>query len=202
MSLSVPPAEGAVFFNCPWDEAYRELMNAVILTIVAAGFFPRIATDTGDVARARIERIHTTIDECHYSIHDLSRCKGEGALNHARFNMPLELGMAIAKQRLARSPDKHDWCILVPSGEDYAQFVSDLAGFDLKEHDGTTQDVIRVTMSWLATRQNQGTSFEPPDVIECLPAFTAARERLVLSWGREVPWVHLVNAARSTLGAV
>ena len=100
---------------------------------VAAGFFPRIATDTGDVARVRIERIHATIDECHFSIHDLSRCKGEGELNNARFNMPLELGMAMAKQRHAQPPDKHDWCVLVPTDEDYTLFVSDLAGFDFRK---------------------------------------------------------------------
>jgi hypothetical protein len=33
-----------------------------------------------------------------YSIHDLSRCTGEGAENFARLNMPLEPGIAMARQ--------------------------------------------------------------------------------------------------------
>lgn len=38
-----------------------------------------------------------------YSVHDLSRCRGEGDENLARFNMPLELGMAMAERFSERS---------------------------------------------------------------------------------------------------
>jgi hypothetical protein len=69
-------------------------------------------------------------------IHDLSRCTGEGGENLARFNMPLELGMAMARRYMGTAND-HEWLILAPKGHAYLRFVSDLAAFDPATHDGT-----------------------------------------------------------------
>jgi hypothetical protein len=57
------------------------------------------------------------MSESKYSIHDLSRFTVEGADNHARFNMPLELGMAFAlRSERESSSRQHNWFVLVPEG--------------------------------------------------------------------------------------
>jgi hypothetical protein len=64
-----------------------------------------------------------------YSIHDLSRSTGEGGENLARFNMPLELGMAAAFRFERHGSDRpHRWLALVHGGYAYRRFLSDLAG--------------------------------------------------------------------------
>ena len=51
-----------------------------------------------------------------YSIHDLSRYRGQGDANLARFNMPLELGFAMARRFMDEA--SHDWLVLVPEGHE------------------------------------------------------------------------------------
>ena len=55
---------------------------------------PRSAVESGTVSEPRIGRIVRALANSKYSIHDLTRCTGEGIENIARFNMPVELGMA------------------------------------------------------------------------------------------------------------
>jgi hypothetical protein len=179
----------SVFINCPFDLDYKPLMDAIILSTVACGFEPRTATDTSDVSRSRIDRITRAMGECRYSIHDLSLCTGAGEWNLARFNMPLELGMAMS---LA-----HDWLVLVPSGHKYATFVSDLAGYDLKPHDKTTDAVIRAVISWLSTRRDDYT-MTPPHVISKYDEFQQRITKVEIEWG-DPPFELVLLAARASL---
>src|SRR5260370_582208 len=71
----------------------------------------------------------------------------------ARLNMPLELGMAMAKRFMDLS-DGHDWLSLVPKGHAYLRFVSDLAAYDPATHDGSVQGIVVAVMAWLATRKD------------------------------------------------
>ena len=91
----MPAYEKSVFINCPFDEPFEPLFHAIVLTVAARGFSPRCARETEGQAETRIARIAIGLLESKYSIHDLSRFQGEGAENLARFNMPLELGMAL-----------------------------------------------------------------------------------------------------------
>ena len=129
-ALSFDPAT-SVFLNCPYDPEYQSRFDAAVLATICCGFTPRSALESGTVADPRMERIMRAIFESKYSIHDLSRCRGEGDANLARFNMALELGIAMACRFLSiRATDKHDWLAIVPSGHQYARFISDLGGFD------------------------------------------------------------------------
>jgi hypothetical protein len=87
-----PDPDKSVFINCPYDAAYTPLFDAIIFTTVCCGFTPRSALESGDVAEPRMDRIVRSLFESRYSIHDLSRNKGEGEEGFARFNMALELG--------------------------------------------------------------------------------------------------------------
>jgi hypothetical protein len=96
---------------------------------------PRSSLETGSVADSRLDRIRTALFSSRYSVHDLSRCAGEGDQNLARFNMPLELGMAMARRYISRKK-QHDWMVLVPQGHAYQRFISDLLGHDPVFYDG------------------------------------------------------------------
>ncbi len=186
----------AVFINCPYDAAYQTTFDALVFAIVCCGFLPRSALETRTVADARMERIVHAIFTSKYSIHDLSRCRGEGSEMLARFNMPLELGIAMARRFMDRKKrERHDWLVLVPDGHQYASYVSDLAGFDPLHYDGTTEAAVAKVMSWLATRPETTRTPKPIDVLAALPRFQAEKERRLAEWRGELPWVDLLLAA-------
>jgi hypothetical protein len=57
-----------------------------------------------------MDRIAKVLGESKYPIHDLSRFQGEGPDNLPRFNMPLELGMALSLRyqgKMTGTP--HNW---------------------------------------------------------------------------------------------
>jgi len=193
----------SVFINCPFDDDFEPLFEAIIFAIACCGFDPRSALESGTVADSRLERITQALFSSKYSIHDLSRCKGEGDERLARFNMPLELGIAIARRYVSLGePDEHNWLLLVPQGHHYAKFISDLAGFDPKQHDGTVEAVVRAVVSWLVT-QGEGIAVRTPkQTLDALPAFLAEIGQLKEHWGKEPPWDYIVEAAKKTVPEV
>ena len=106
--LPSPDPRVSVFINCPFDEDYEPLLDALAFTAVCCGFHPRTADESGAVDIPRIDRIaHAIFTSC-YSIHDLSRYQGEGKDLIARFNMPLELGMVVSRQFVSTTLGRHD----------------------------------------------------------------------------------------------
>lgn len=187
----------SVFINCPYDPGYEPIKRAIIFAIVAHGFVPRSAVETRTVATPRMQRIAECVLSCRYSIHDLSRSRGEGQDNYARFNMPLELGIVLGRNLFARDEnERNDWLVLVRGGDEYARLVSDLAGFDPEAYDCTPDDVIPRVIGWLQTRPTAEPGGPTPHrVRQLLPHFTAAYEQLCVEWMSEVPWHALVEAA-------
>lgn len=142
-----------------------------------------------------MDRIARAVFESKYSIHDLSRCRGEGDEGLARFNMPLELGIAVGR-RMAAGEAEHDWLILVPNGHVYQKFISDLAGYDPKVHYATVESVVPTVMAWLATRPDAVFVPTPEEVLDALPRFEEEQQRLIEAWRGELPWADLILAAR------
>ena len=161
---------------------------------------PRSALESGTVADPRMERITRAIFASKYSIHDLSRCKGKGDEHLARFNMPLELGIAMARRYAAtKRTGRHDWLVLVPKQHAYARFVSDLAGFDVPGYDGSVQSLTEKVVAWLVTRPDAVRALTPKDVLDALPTFVKQKESLKEKWGAgNVPWADIVIAALNT----
>jgi hypothetical protein len=191
--LALDPAR-CVFINCPFDSEYAPLFDAIVFSTVCCGFIPRCALESGTVSEPRVARIARALGGSKYSVHDLSRCTGEGAGNLARFNMPLELGMAMARRFIEPAGD-HDWLVLVPRGHAYARFVSDLAAYDPGSHDGSVAGVVVAVMSWLATRSDAVSTVTPREVLALLPGFQAGRAALDRSWGGLPPWAEIVMLA-------
>lgn len=151
--------EKSVFINCPFDDAFEPLLHAIVLTVAARGFIPRSARESEAEADPRIVRIARGLMESKYSIHDLSRYQGAGSENLARFNMPLELGIALGMRYLkAGTSVGHNWVALVPVQFVHQKFISDLAGFDPPDHDEQPATVIRRVAAWLSMQPD----FTPP----------------------------------------
>lgn len=192
--LSLNPAT-SVFLNCPYDPEYQPLFDSAVLAVICCGVTPRSALESGTIAEPRMARITRAIFESKYSIHDLSRCKGEGDANLARFNMPLELGIAMARRYLSRrAADRHDWLVMVPAGHAYGRYISDLAGFDPVAHDGSERSLIVTLMAWLATRVDAVGTLSPRQVLKGLPKFRREMRSLRKTWGPWPPWVDVVLA--------
>ena len=110
--------------------------------------------------------------------------------------MPLELGFAMARSHLAeQTGEAHDWLVLVPDGHEYARFVSDIAGFDPKTHDGTVEKLVPSALSWLATREDAVQVPPPTDVLSIMPDFQARLRQLREEWRGQPPWADLVLTA-------
>lgn len=186
--------ETSVFINCPFDSEYRPIFDAIVFSSLCCGFLPRCALETGSVSKPRMDRICNALIESKYSVHDLSRCRGEGDLNLARFNMPLELGIAMSQSRQSASDtNSHDWLVLVPSDHIYARYISDLAGYDPVEYDGSPTTAVPGVMAWLATRPDAVQTPTPQEVLAALPEFTGARLALCEAWCDQVPWVDVLT---------
>lgn len=193
--------EKSVFINCPFDEAFTPLFDAIVFATVCCGFAPRCALESGTVAEPRMERITRALFASKYSIHDLSRSKGEGEEGWARFNMPLELGIALARRHMTRGRrnQQHDWLLLVSNDRKYMRFVSDLAGFDPAMYDGTVETLVPKIVSWLVSRPDAIRTPTPKAVLEALPTFQARRRELGIEWVGDVPWNHVLVAAEENM---
>ena len=196
--------ERSVFINCPYDRDFAPIYDAIVFATVCSGFVPRSALESGSVAEPRMDRIVRALFDSCYSIHDLSRSQGEGAENLARFNMPLELGIAMALRYMSRErKPEHDWLLLVPADHRYLKFVSDLAGFDPMTHDRTVETVVPSVMAWLSSRRIGDLAAVPPpkprDVLKALPVFQERMRQLGDDWVGVVPWNEVLIAAEENV---
>jgi hypothetical protein len=113
--------------------------------------------------------------------------------------MPLELGMALARKH-TEPPAHVDLLVLVPRGNDYARFISDLAGIDPREHDGSPVMILKRVMAWLSRYASKPIS-APPTVALELVRFAQIWKDSVASWG-EPRWWTLVDCAREIAAAI
>lgn len=142
--------EDSVFINCPFTDEYKKLFHCIIFCVLACGFRPRSALETGDAGDIRLDKIVRLIKESHYSIHDLSAIELDGINGLPRFNMPFELGLVIGCRKLAGSKYTNR-PILVMERNAYTsqKCLSDIAGQDLKVHAGSEKRIANIVRTWL-----------------------------------------------------
>jgi hypothetical protein len=188
-----------VFINCPYDDDFEARRDALILACVGTGFYPTSAIVDGPGGKSRIDRIFDELDGSILSIHDLSRATGEGGENLARFNMPLELGMAMFLAH--REPDRHAWVALVPDEVSRTKLVSDLNGFDPEVYDGTVGQLVHRVTSFLASQPAALPGSNPKLILDARPRFLTEKELLTGLWEEGLRWVDLVAAAQKAFPA-
>ena len=143
--------ETSVFVNCPFDDDYDEILQAILFCRIRFGLTPRIATERSDAGETRLQKIQELIESARFSIHDLSRCQAKEAGEHYRLNMPFELGMDLGcRQYGGKRWARKVILILEEQRYRYQAAISDLAGCDIEAHGGNFQKAVRKVRNWLA----------------------------------------------------
>lgn len=141
----------AIFVNCPFDPEYKPLFDAIVFAIVFCGFRVRSALESSDAGEPRLLKIVRLIGESRLSIHDISRVEHSDGL--PRFNMPIELGIAIGARHLGgEAVQDHRLLVLDAEPYRYQRFASDLAGLDIHAHGGSVSGAIGAVRNFLATQ--------------------------------------------------
>jgi hypothetical protein len=132
---------GRSSLNLPYHPRYERLFVAYIAGITALGLAPRTALELTSGAR-RLDRIRQLLEECRYSVHDLSYLKLDPpAPKTPRFNMPFELGVAYSHAH--HSAGGHEWFVFDAKPYCLQKSLSDLNGTDVFIHGGTVEGVLR-----------------------------------------------------------
>lgn len=143
------------FLNIPYDPAFQNLYLAYIAGITAFGLTPRATLEIPGGAR-RLDRIFDLIKGCRYSFHDLSRVELDVRRPATpRFNMPFELGLAVAWDKL--NAGQHVWFVLEAKSRRVHKSLSDLGGTDAYIHGGKPQGVFRELGNALVRTEHQPT---------------------------------------------
>lgn len=142
-----------VFLNLPYDPQFENLFLSYICAIHAFGMDPRVTLEIPGGKR-RLDRIFGLIRSCEYSMHDLSRVQLDRTRPRTpRFNMPFELGLAVAWEMLG--PGRHMWFVMEAVNYRLAKSLSDLNGTDPYIHGGTIDGVFREMGNALVRRGRQ-----------------------------------------------
>ena len=153
MKQPIANYERNVFINCPFDEKYEEIFNAILFVVHKCGFILRCAKEYEDSSSIRIQNIVQLIRESKYSIHDLSRVALSETENLPRFNMPLELGICIGAIEFGTKRQRLNQYLIIESQKfRFKQFISDLSGQDIKEHKDSVEEAIKIIRNWLSTK--------------------------------------------------
>lgn len=142
---------GSIFVNCPFDDVYRPIFDAVTFAIIACGFRVASALQVADSGELRLDKLYRLIANAAYSVHDISRVEVDGTSGLPRFNMPIELGIALGHGRYADRRPKPRLLILDSERYRYQVFASDLAGLDIAEHGNDAGRAIGCVRDFLAS---------------------------------------------------
>ena len=142
--------EQSIFLNCPFDKEFEAILQAILFAISYMGFHPRLALESQNSAELRLAKICSMIEDCKYSIHDLSRCQAKRKGEHYRLNMPFELGLDYGCRQYMDGRQNKVILILEERPYRYQAALSDLAGCDIQSHGSDPEKAVRIVRNWLA----------------------------------------------------
>jgi hypothetical protein len=146
----------SAFLNIPYDKQFENLYLAYIAGLTAFGLVPRATLEIPGSSR-RLDRIFELIQTCGFSFHDLSRGQRDRTKPKTpRFNMPFELGLAVA---WSKSDSRNDqvWFVLEAVDRRILKSLSDLNGTDVYVHGCQVKGVLRALSNALVRNANQPT---------------------------------------------
>ena len=119
----------SVFLNCPFDDTYKPILDAIVFCIHDSGFVAEIALNDIGTGKTRPAKIVDMIGRCRYSIHDLSR------IDEPRLNMAFECGICYGALTFGTGRHKRkDLFVLDAEEHRYKKTMSDIAGQDADVH--------------------------------------------------------------------
>ncbi len=134
-----------VFCNFPFDAPYEPLYLALMSALVCTGHTPRTVLEI-PAGTDRLSRILDLLTRCGYSLHDLSRVQlSEGSFRVPRFNMPFELGLAVAVAK--HIVPSHQFRLLEERPYRLQHSLSDMNGYDPYIHSGTPSGMYEAVCS-------------------------------------------------------
>lgn len=143
--------ERNVFINCPFDDEYTPIFEAIVFTIQACGFRPICARSRLNSSDVRLYKILDLIASCRFSIHDLSRTELDRVNTLPRFNMPLEPGIDIGCRAYGAGQSEKSFLIFDRDRFRFQTYVSDIAGQDVADHENEPAKAIGRVRDWLRT---------------------------------------------------
>lgn len=147
--------ETSVFVNCPFDDAYKPMFEAIVFAVFDCGYRPRCALEAYDAGEVRIEKIAALVRNCRLGVHDISRTELNAA-GLPRFNMPFELGLFLGAKRFGNAVQRRKTCLVLDREPyRYQAFLSDIAGQDVAAHGGDPVRAIGAVRDWLAAGQRR-----------------------------------------------
>ena len=126
----------SVFLNIPYDVAFEDLYLAYIVGLSQLGF--KINVTLAVPNQGRLDTIVKLIEASSASVHDLSRVELSKGL--PRFNMPLELGLALYHSRATRGA--HQVHVFDRKPYQAQRSTSDVNGIDPQIHHGRPSDLM------------------------------------------------------------
>jgi hypothetical protein len=126
----------SVFLNIPYDDPFENLYLAYIVGLTQLGL--RINATLAVPNQGRLETIIDLIEQSNFSIHDLSRIELSRGI--PRFNMPVELGIALYRSRIAHG--SHRVYIFESKRYRAQRSTSDVNGIDPQIHAGTPKGLM------------------------------------------------------------
>jgi len=139
-----------VFINCPFDDDYKEILQAIAFCVTDLGFTPRLAPENADNSANRLDRIIELIRQSKFGIHDLSRNKASKRGEYFRLNMPFELGLDHGAARFGDGQIiQKSILVLEETRYDFQRSLSDISGWDIETHSGDWEKAIAKVSRWL-----------------------------------------------------
>jgi|SRR5579864_1890054 len=141
-SVGLNPRDArSAFLNIPYYDKFESLYLAFIAGLIAFGLKPRAALEIPGSQR-RLNRILGLMGRCKYSFHDLSCVELDSKKPRTpRFNMPFELGLAVARATVRGSP--HKWYVFESRKYRAEKSLSDINGTEIYIHEGKPVGVLR-----------------------------------------------------------
>lgn len=155
----------SVFLNIPYDAQFEELYLAYIVGLTQLGL--KINATLAVPNQDRLKRIVGLIEKSDVSIHDLSRIESSSGI--PRFNMPLELGLALFRSHITRG--RHRVFVFEKKAYRVQRSTSDVNGIDPQIHKGRPKGVMAGLRNIF--HQSDGTT-----VPEMLSSYRAVKRKL------------------------
>jgi hypothetical protein len=139
-----------VFINCPFDQAYKPIFDAIVFTVFDCGYLPRSALEIVDSGQVRLEKLLHIIRDCDFAVHDISRIELDKRNNLPRFNMPFELGLYLGAREFGHGRHRKKSCLILDESRyRFQKFLSDIAGQDITAHNSKPENAVAAVRNWL-----------------------------------------------------
>lgn len=142
----------SVFTNCPFDDSYKPMFEAIVFAVIALGFDVRSALSRDTGTEERLTKITTLIEEWGFGVHDLSFMRIDPGTRLPRYNMAFELGLFLGCCEYGRRKQTGESCLILDRQKwRYRKSLSDVSGRDVQAHGGKPSNAIKLVRDWLAT---------------------------------------------------